>query len=45
MFPMYELCDLPNAERFWRKALSLPMHLMLTDDQVGYICDVIRKGW
>lgn len=45
MFPMYEQYDLPNAERFWRSALSLPMHLMLTDDQVGYICGVIRKGW
>lgn len=45
LFPMYEQYDLPNAERFWRSALSLPMHLMLTDDQVGYICCVIRKGW
>jgi perosamine synthetase len=45
MFPMYEQYNLPNAERFWRSALSLPMHLMLTDDHVGYICGAIRKGW
>ncbi len=45
LFPMYEQQNLPNAERFWRRTLSLPMHLMLTDDQAGYICDVIRKGW
>jgi len=44
-FPMYELQDLPNAELFWRTVISLPMHLLLTDDDVHYICRTIREGW
>ena len=44
-YPMYQEQDLPNTEYFWRRAISLPMHLQLTDEQVDYITDVIRKGW
>jgi perosamine synthetase len=44
-FPMYQLQDLPAAERFWRSAVSLPMHLMLTDDDVDWIGSIIREGW
>jgi dTDP-4-amino-4,6-dideoxygalactose transaminase len=44
-YPMFEEQDLPNTEYFWRRALSLPMHLALTDDQVDYVADVIAKGW
>jgi dTDP-4-amino-4,6-dideoxygalactose transaminase len=34
-----------NAEQFWQSCLSLPMHLMLTDDQVEYVIEHIRGGW
>jgi dTDP-4-amino-4,6-dideoxygalactose transaminase len=44
-YPMYAETDLPNVEYFWRHEISLPMHLALTDDQVGAITGVIRKGW
>jgi perosamine synthetase len=44
-YPMYEEQDLPNTEYFWRRVISLPMHLQLTDEHVDYVTDVIRKGW
>jgi dTDP-4-amino-4,6-dideoxygalactose transaminase len=45
LYPMYEKQELPNTEQFWQSVISLPMHLALTDEQVGYITDIIRKGW
>ena len=44
-YPMYEEQDLPNTEYFWRRVISLPMQLTLTDEQIGYITDIIKKGW
>jgi perosamine synthetase len=44
-YPMYEEQNLPNTERFWRSVISLPMHVELTDEQVDYVTDIIRKGW
>jgi perosamine synthetase len=44
-YPMFEEQDLPNAEYFWRRVISLPMHTQLTDEQVDYVTAVIRKGW
>lgn len=44
-YPMYEEQNLPNTERFWRSVISLPMHVALTDAQIAYVTDVIRKGW
>jgi perosamine synthetase len=45
LYPMYGKQDLPNAEYFWQREISLPMHLQLTDEQVEYITGIIRKGW
>jgi perosamine synthetase len=45
LYPMYEKQELPNAEHFWRSVISLPMHLALTDEHIGYITDIIGKGW
>lgn len=45
LYPMYEEHDLPNTERFWRRAVSLPMHLELRDEHIEYVADVIRGGW
>jgi perosamine synthetase len=44
-YRMFEEADLPNAERFWRREISLPMHPLLTDDDVGHVSAVIRSGW
>ena len=44
-YPMYEEQNLPNTEYFWGRVLSLPMHLALTDEQIDYVADVIKKGW
>lgn len=44
-YRMFEEADLPNAERFWRSEISLPMHALLTDDDAGYVSDIIRSGW
>lgn len=44
-YPMFEAQDLPQTEYFWRRVISLPMHLSLTDDQVDYVISTIRQGW
>jgi perosamine synthetase len=44
-FSMYQQQDLPNTEQFWQSVISLPMHLRLTDENIDYITDAIRKGW
>lgn len=38
----YRLGQFPVAERLSRTVLSLPMHPMLTDEQVAYICQVLQ---
>ena len=35
---------LPNVESFWRRAISLPMHVALTDEEVGEVIAVIREA-
>lgn len=45
VYRMYEENDLPGTEHFWTRAVSLPMHLMLSDDDVASICEVIQSGW
>lgn len=44
-YAMYQEQDLPNTERFWRSAISLPMHIELTNEEVYYVTEVIRGGW
>lgn len=44
-YPMFRTAPLPNVESFWRRAISLPMHVALTDEQVGEVIAVIREGW
>jgi perosamine synthetase len=44
-YPMYEEQDLPQTERFWRSVISLPMHTLLTDEQIAYVTNLIREGW
>lgn len=44
-YHMYEEHNLPNADYFWRRTLSLPMHLELTDKHIDFVTDIIMKGW
>jgi dTDP-4-amino-4,6-dideoxygalactose transaminase len=42
---MYEEQELPATEYFTARVLSLPLHLDLTDDEIGYVCGLIKEGW
>lgn len=46
-FPMYHdystYC--PVAEDLFEKVLLLPMHIGLTDEDVEYVCEIVRGGW
>jgi len=44
-FPIFERAELPATESFSQRAVSLPMHLALTEDHVDYIVQQIRSGW
>ena len=35
--------DFPNAEEFYEREVSLPMFPALTDDEQGYVIDMIRR--
>ena len=35
--------DFPNAEKHWRGAVSLPIYPSLSADDLGYVCDTIRR--
>lgn len=36
--------ELPGAERYWRRTLSLPCHLDLTDGQVDRVVDAVQRA-
>ena len=44
-YRMYAKASLPGADYFAGHVLSLPMHLDLTDEDVGTIGSAIRAGW
>ena len=44
-YAMFAGEPLPGVESFWRRALSLPVHLALTDDDVDRVIETIRAGW
>jgi dTDP-4-amino-4,6-dideoxygalactose transaminase len=35
----------PNMDNIESKYLVLPLHTKMTEADVDYICNVIRKGW
>ncbi len=39
----YSSKNFPNSEEYYAKAISLPIHVNLTDDQQNYIIDMIKK--
>jgi dTDP-4-amino-4,6-dideoxygalactose transaminase len=44
-YPMYRKSNLPGAEWFSSRVVSLPMHMCLTDDDVGCVTSTIASGW
>jgi perosamine synthetase len=44
-YRMYEKQDLPNVQWFADRAMSLPLHLHLTDEHVGTVIAAIKAGW
>lgn len=37
--------DLPNLDRFTETHVSLPIHGGMSDNDVQYVIDTIRRGW
>jgi perosamine synthetase len=44
-YRMYQKQDLPGVAWFADRVMSLPLHVQLTDQQVGLVIDTIRGGW
>jgi perosamine synthetase len=44
-YTLFERADLPHAEYFCSRVLSLPMHVELGDDELEYVAARIREGW
>jgi perosamine synthetase len=44
-YPIFDGEPLPAVEEFWHRAVSLPMHVALTDEQVEAVIAAIREGW
>ncbi len=44
-YRMFPSEPLPGVETFWNSALSLPMHLALSDGDVDRVIETIRAGW
>ena len=44
-YPMYPSTQLPNAEVLENELLSLPLHLALTNDDIGRVITTIKSGW
>jgi len=44
-YPMYPNTSLPNAEKLESELISLPLHLMLTEEDILRVIGVIKSGW
>lgn len=44
-YSIFEKAELPETERFCGRVLSLPLHLDLTEDEIQYVCGLIKGGW
>ncbi|HSW38818.1 MAG TPA: DegT/DnrJ/EryC1/StrS aminotransferase family protein [Acidobacteriota bacterium] len=45
VYRIFHRAELPDAECFCSRLLTLPMHAELTDEEIDYVCGVIREGW
>lgn len=43
MFPMYPKTELPGAESFWKRELTLPIHLEITTEDAMYIAQTLKE--
>ncbi|MBR5740515.1 MAG: DegT/DnrJ/EryC1/StrS family aminotransferase [Firmicutes bacterium] len=39
----WDIKDFPNTYDYYRNLITLPLHTLLTDEDVEYICDTLRK--
>lgn len=39
----WDIAAFPNAFDYYRNLLSLPLHTLLSDDDVGFVCTALRK--
>ena len=39
----FDIKDFPNAYNFYKNEVTLPLHTRLTDDQIDYVIDSIKK--
>ncbi len=37
-------CSLPRSEEFARRAITLPLHPKMTDENVKYVCQIVRQA-
>lgn len=44
-YSMYERADLPATEWFSSHVLSLPMHMCVSDEDIGFVTRTIASGW
>ncbi len=41
----YDINDYPNSYNYYRNLITLPLHTLLSDDDVEYICDVFEEEY
>lgn len=45
MYAPYAKADLPGAEWYWTHEVTLPIHTLLTDDDLETVVKTIKQGW
>lgn len=40
----FDISDYPNAHELFENAISLPLHTLLTDEEVEYVIEVFREA-
>jgi perosamine synthetase len=45
MYPIFASADLPGAQAFFARQLSLPLYPDLSREEQDFVIDAIRKGW
>jgi dTDP-4-amino-4,6-dideoxygalactose transaminase len=45
LYGLFCEAEVPHADLFCAQTLSLPLHPLLTDEEIDYVCQVIKEGW
>ena len=40
----WDISEFPNSYDYYRNLISLPLHTLLSDEDVEYVCDALRKA-